>query len=260
MIKVVSGHTDIGGSTIALINLVNLFNQNGLDACLFGNSSFPIGKCTYTSIGVFNLEPDDILIYHFLPITERPNIKKVILTCHETNWFNIKKINPVYDNVHFVSQFQKEWQGVDGTVIPNLISKLKHKIRLVKDKPEIAGVIGSIDRNKRTHISIEKALEDGCNIIKLFGRITDNQYYLEKVAPLLEDNKVIYCGVMEDKQSMYNQLDIVYHSPELETFNMIKPECAAAGVAYVGNEGNDTKAEIWDDNRILEAWKNLLFT
>jgi len=59
-------------------------------------------------------------------------------------------------------------------------------------------------------------------------------------------------------QVVYDTVTDVYHSPELETFNLIKPECEHAEVNYHGDEGNDTQAEYWDDDQVYEAWKKLL--
>ena len=59
-------------------------------------------------------------------------------------------------------------------------------------------------------------------------------------------------------QAVYDAITDAYHSPKLETFNLIKAECQHANVNYHGDEGNDTQAEYWDDEKILEAWKTLL--
>jgi len=107
------------------------------------------------------------------------------------------------------------------------------------------------------HLSIEKALEDGHTDIRLYGAITEGQYFNDEVLPLLGD-KVSYRGISVDMQSVYDILTDVYHSPLLETFNLIKAECEVTGIYYHGNEGNDTQAEYWDDKSIFEAWKKLL--
>lgn len=255
MIKVATGFCGPGGSTIALNTLVNLFNDNGISSCLYGGDQPWEGiTCKYNFIKNISLSKDDILVYHFIPLTNKTPAKKQILSCHETIVFPIKDIkNLKYDAVHYVSSFQKEWQKIDGTVIPNPIRKFTK----TEKKFKVAGIIGSIDPNKRVKESILKAQKDGFDRIKLYGNLTDYNYFFKEVLPLLSDN-VTYNGVAKDMDKVYSGLSHVYHSPLLETYNLIKPECEAAGVTYVGDEGNDTKAEVWSNEKILEAWKTLL--
>ena len=189
---------------------------------------------------------------------EMPKVscKKVILSCHETEVYNIRKKNTSFDTIHYVSQFQKDWQALNGTVIPNVISPLRPKL---KSDFRVAGILGSIDRNKRVVESISRALEDNITDIRLYGNVSDMEYFMHEVVPLLGGN-VCYRGVYTNPQQVYDSLTHVYHSPKLETYNMIKPECQAAGVTYMGLEGNDTQAEVWNDDRIFEAWKTLLLS
>ena len=257
MIKVISGFTGPGGSTVAFNTLVNLFNENGLKACLYGNYKWDGITCAYKDVSEINVTPHDIVIYHFQIIPRLP-AKKQILSCHETDVFAIKKLpNLVYDKVHFVSEFQKEWQGIEsGIVIPNPIRKFSKRTN--DGSKNVVGIIGSIDPNKRAHESITRALKDGHTDIRLYGALTNFSYFHEYVQPLLSDI-VTYRGVSIDMDKTYNQLTHVYHSPLRETYNLVKPECQAAGVIYNYACGNDPKAEVWDNNRILEAWKTLLF-
>lgn len=256
MIKIATGYCGPGGSTVVFNSLVNLFNENDMPACLYGRAQHKWDgiDCEFKDFNELLIKRDDILIYHFMQLSQRFVCKKQILSCHETNVFKIKDIPGLeYDAIHFVSQFQKDWQGVDGVVIPNPIRKFKK----IKKDWFSAGIIGSIDPNKRVHESILRAKKDGFTTIRLYGRITDFNYFYTKVEPLLSTD-VSYNGVATDMDKIYAGLSHVYHSPELETYNLIKAECAAAGVTYVGNEGNDTKAEIWSNDRILEAWKSLI--
>jgi hypothetical protein len=45
MIKIISGHSAEGGSTEILINLTNLFNENGYDCIFYGLHDFHLGRC-----------------------------------------------------------------------------------------------------------------------------------------------------------------------------------------------------------------------
>jgi len=256
MIKIISSWGGPGGSTVAFDNLVNMFNERGEEACLYTPTKWDGVTCKWDSHENIKFHKDDVVIYHFMKFTKRPPVKKLILSCHETSVFTIKEHSDLlYDDAHFVSKFQKEWQGVDGHVIPNIIHKYTPNPN--KAKGTCAGVLGSIDANKRTHKSIAKALEDGHSDVRLYGAITDPNYFSSEVLPLL-GSKVSYRGIAKDMQVVYDTLTDVYHSPELETFNLIKPECEHAEVNYHGDEGNDTQAEYWDDDQVYEAWKKLL--
>jgi hypothetical protein len=256
-VKVLTGFSGPGGSTIALSTLVNLFNENGIDSCLYGPFGWDGITCKFSNLQThLKINQDDVVIYHFIPIKNKLPCRRQILSCHETVVFPLKQLpDLVYDKVHFVSEFQKSYQGIEGTIIPNPIRKFTK----TKKDFKVAGIIGSIDPNKRVEESIARAKADGFSDIRLYGNLTDAPYFQTKVLPLLSD-QVTYRGVAVDMDKVYSQISHVYHSPMLETFNLIKPECIAAGVEYNGKEGNDTKAEYWDNKRILESWKTLLFT
>jgi hypothetical protein len=256
MIKIVSGWGGPGGSTVAFNNLVNLFNKKGMVSCLYTPTKWEGVTCKWDSHQNLSFSKDDVIIYHFMRFNNKPPVRKIILSCHETAIFPLKKQKDlIYDDIHFVSKFQKEWQGVDGHVIPNVFSK--YAPRDNKFKVTCAGIIGSIDVNKRTHQSISRALDDGHNDVRLYGGITDMSYFNTEVLPLLGE-KVSYRGIASDMQVVYDTITDVYHSPKLETFNLIKPECEHAEVNYHGDEGNNTQAEYWDDDKVYEAWKKLL--
>jgi len=253
VVRIVTAYSNLGGSTVAHINLTNLFNSKGLDTILYGPQDWHLDKCKSDKVSDAILFPDDHLIIHCTNLPEKPKCKKIILSCHETNVFPVSSVpNPVWDGIHFVSQSQKDWQGVEGTVIPNVVSKIKpHKY-----KTFVAGVIGSIFEHKQTELSIKRARKDGY-LVKIFGFIEDPNYFFQKVFPLLNEN-VMYCGVVDDKQKIYDEVDIVYHSSQRETFNFIKAECKVAGVAYNGLDSADPNSEYWEDDKIFEAWKDLL--
>ena len=94
----------------------------------------------------------------------------------------------------------------------------------------------------------------------MYGAITDNAYFETSVKHYLLDDRIKHFGVAIDMDYVYGQLTHVYHSPLLETFNLIKPECESAGVKYIGDEGNITEAEYWPNDKIIEAWKKLIYS
>ena len=89
MVKIFSGWTNKGGSTVALINLTNALNERGVDCIFYGPHDWHLDKCKSGKLegGNLPIDGDDNVIFHFLQLKERPNAKKVLLTCHEKWWF-----------------------------------------------------------------------------------------------------------------------------------------------------------------------------
>ena len=256
MINIMTGYSSAGGSTVVFNTLVNLFNENGMPSCLYGPYKWKGINCNFKPITKADPKKEDYTIFHFLDFKKRIPSKKIILSCHETELLRVKNVNKsLYDTVVYVSEYQKKWQGVEGVVIPNPIRSFTKKEN--DGTKTVASIIGSIDQNKRAHLSIQKALSDGFKDIRLYGNITDFKYFKTFVHPYLSD-EVTYRGVANDMDKVYKQTSHVYHSPLQETFNLIKYECANAGVIYVGNEGNDPKPEIWANDKIVEAWRKVL--
>ena len=182
MIKIVSGYTDKGGSTTAFINLTNFLNENGVDCVFYGPHEWHLNKCKSSLMKDLVYDEDDIIISHFLDLKERPNVKKVILSCHEKWWFPVGKIKQHWDTVVFLHDqhrtFHNDYKG-DYTIIPNLKENLK-----ISDKTNvknIAGIIGTIEDRKQTHVSIQRSLKDKCEKIYLFGHVGDEKYFNDYV-------------------------------------------------------------------------------
>ena len=144
MIRIFSGWGNMGGSTVAFINLVNLLNKNGHDAILYAPKSGTPPKAWFSdqckseviesyflkdfintprqaetvlaNSGFLNeaLELGDILICHLLPLyfenIDKGRLKKVIYSCHETDLYSVSGINmSKFDYIHYVSEFQKDF-------------------------------------------------------------------------------------------------------------------------------------------------------
>ena len=102
-VKIISGHTNPGGSTIAQINLCNLFNDRGLDAVFYGPHDWHLDKCRADKTANLELRSDDHLIVHYLVMPEMPAVSgRVILSCHEKHNYPIVKIKRFWDGIHFV--------------------------------------------------------------------------------------------------------------------------------------------------------------
>ena len=259
MIKIITGWSNPGGSTVAHINLCNLFNQNGMDCILYGPHDWHLDKCRADKIDNGRIDKDDIIISHYIAIPKSVKSRKHIFSCHETNLcpingnFNLSNFNLI----HYVSNSQKNWHKVNYpyVIIPNVIDDLKPN---KKPSLGIAGVIGSIDPHKRTHLSIEGAILDGYLNIYLYGAIGDENYFKTKILPYVTTGRVIYKGHENDKQKMYDSINTVYHSSVRETFNYIKVECDKTGTIYRGLDSANTDAEYKSKEEILELWKAIL--
>ena len=66
MLRIVSKYSGPGGSTIAFINLCNLFNQHGIDCIFYGPDPWHLDQCRSKDIEEFFVERGDSLIVHLL--------------------------------------------------------------------------------------------------------------------------------------------------------------------------------------------------
>jgi len=231
MIKIATGFSHGGGSTIAHINLVNELNKLNIEAKLYGPHDWHLNKCNSDLLQNFKINNSDIVLIHFLNINFRPDCKKFILSCHETKLFPLKELpHEHYDLVHFVSDFQKNWHNITHKNV--IIPPITYAVNWLGKKTNCAGVIGSIDPNKRTHLSIERALLDGYQKVLLFGNISDHTYFFSFIQPFIKSGKAIMVGHLDNKELMYNSVDKVYHSSIIECCPLVKAECILSGIPY----------------------------
>lgn len=257
-IKIISGHSEKGGSTTSFINLTNSLNDLDFDVTFYGPHSWHIDKCKSGFLKEVTFNQDDIIIIHFLNLPQRPNVKKIILGLHEKNLFEISKMNQFWDTVVFLNDehknYHSEYSG-DYVIIPNITENLVKKDKKELDK--IAGIVGTIDINKQTHISIERALRDGCDKIYLFGNITDKSYFENNVSILLSE-KVVHYGFMENKQEMYDMIGRVYLSSKSEVAPLVKDECESTGTLFFGNSVTNYHNTLLTNQEKIDRWKNIL--
>jgi hypothetical protein len=262
MIKVVSAYSGPGGSTVALAALCNLFNSNGLRCEYYGVSEWVrarLNRDCFRPHKALALKKDDFVIWHMIrPPNPRPQVRKFVLSCHETNLYPVAEVKDGFDAIHFVSRFQQEWHGVDGVVIPNIIEKFTKRDKRTTHK--VAGIVGSIDKHKRVHLSLERALTNPeVDRVEIWGLITDFAYFQDQVVPSL-GSRTSYHGLSKNMQEVYDRLDVVYASSQRECLPMIQGECLQAGVEYQGlpESTRDASDYIFDDQLVLEKWKRLL--
>ena len=257
MVKIVSGYSDKGGSTTAFINLTNFFNNNGIDCTFYGPHDWHLNKCKSDLLKNVKYDVDDIVIFHFLDLKERPNVKRVILSCHEKWWFPVGKITKYWDTVVFLHNqhrdYHKEYTG-DFVIVPNLKEDLNASDKT--NVKNIAGIIGTIEDRKQTHVSIQRALKDKCEKIYLFGHVGDDNYFNNYVKPLLLP-KVVQYGHTTNKQEMYDMIGKVYHSSKGEVACLVKDECYLTNTEFYGNEETNNEVSKLTNDEVLILWKNL---
>lgn len=261
-VRILSGWSNPGGSTVAFINLTNLLNDAGIDTVFYGPHKWHLDKCKAEPTDRLDItDKDDVLIAHYVPLKdEEIPLRKVIFSCHETNLFLMDKC-PLggVDVVHFVSENQREWHGIDhpSVVIPNVVDVGK---RRGNHKRNAVGIIGSIDSHKQTGLAIREALkkEPKQTKVLIFGNVSNEQYYKEEVKPLLTNKRVQIMGKYDDKTKMYNMIDAAYHASKRETYGYIKHECDMQGIPFYDMFHSSSHSEYWPKERILEAWKDLL--
>lgn len=260
MIKIISGWSNEGGSTFALINLTNTLNQYGYETIFYGPHKWHLDKCNSGLLdNTVTVDENDKLICHFIHLPNRPNAKKVILSCHEKNLLQVGKIKPYWDEVIFLNEKQRDYHSDyngDFKIIPNLKEVLKKKNNIT-DSKKIAGVIGSIDENKQTHISIERAFSEGYEKVYLFGNVTDLNYYEKYVTPLMNENVIKY-GFESNKQKIYDMVDAVFLSSKSEVASLVKDECESTGTKFYGNVATDHDVKELSNDEIIKEWINIL--
>lgn len=255
-VKIVSGWSGPGGSTTVFVNLTNYFNSKGLDCTFYGPQDWHMNRCKSSKLSELKLEKDDVLICHYLNFAQRPEVKKVLFACHEKWWFDFSKVRTFWDKAIFLHEehrnYHSAYQG-PSTIIPNIKEELHSNDK--SDLDLVAGVIGAIEDRKQTHISIERAIEDGCKQVFLFGNIQDPSYYDKKVKPLLADGKVIHTGYADSKQEMYDSVGRVYHSSKGEVACLVKDECFSTGTKFFGNEETDNTVSELTNEEIFSLWQ-----
>lgn len=258
MVKIISGYSEKGGSTTAFINLTNIFNDNGIECVFYGPHEWHLDKCEGDLLKNYKPEYNDKLITHFLKLPKRPVAKKVVLSCHEKWWFEVGDIPQYWDTAIFLHQDHKDYHwryNGDHTIIPNFKEDLVSKQK--DDLDKVAGIIGTIEDRKQTHESIDRALNDGCDQILLFGHIGDQKYFDVEIKPRLND-KVKLMGHSTNKQGMYDSIGRVYHSSKGEVACLVKDECYLTNTKFFGGKETENIVSDLTNEEILNLWKKVL--
>ena len=260
MIRILSGWSNPGGSTTSFINITNALNEAGYETVFTGPHSWHLNKCRaeqYTPNSKLKINKEDILIVHFKNnFVERPPIRGFFLSCHEQDMFPLVNIKyNIFDKIHYVSEHQRKFHGLQHPyfIISNILEDLKSN---PKPAGKIGGIVGSIDKNKQVHISIQKALKDGCDKVYIYGLITEPWYWQNEVVKLVDGDKVVYKGYEEDKQKMYDSFTDLYFSSIRECAPYVPGEAKMAGKTIHAIEGKNYLGIEYefDKQKIVEHW------
>ncbi len=270
MIKILSTISEQGGSTIALINLTNVLNKAGYPTIFYGPHEWHLNKCKSRLLKFYEPTPQETLIFHHIHINERPQwAKRVLFVSHEKESFEVKDLNLFYDEAIFTNQKHYEYHQthlnhvIPHRIIPNFRRKLK-SVEKSSDAKKCAGVIGYIHPFKQTHISIQKAIDDGYEKVYLFGLLPDDEicfsYYEKNIDPLIKKypNQIIKYGFIENQSEMYAMINAVYFFPLTDVASHIQYECEATNTILYGNDVAYYADNTWSNRKILNAWIDVL--
>ncbi len=261
MIKIITGWSNKGGSTFAFMNLMKEFEKVGHECIMYGPHEWHLDKCNGAMLKDFVPQPDDIVISHFLQLQSRPNVKKLILNCHEKDVFEVAKAYKYWDNVVFLNEKQRKYhKDYFGPyeIIPNVKVHFEKNPKSEEAK-KTAGIIGSFDVNKQTHISIERAVNDGFEKVLLFGGVSDQNYYNNFVKPLVDKyDNVFEHGFVSNKQEMYDMIGTAYLSSKSEVASLVKDECFTTGTEFKGNHATNNDTIEMTNDEVIEKWIKVL--
>lgn len=255
MIKIITGYSERGGSTIALINLTNELNKRGYDCIMYGPHNWHLDKCKSDLNSNLKFDITDRVITHFVNLNHRPKVKKIVLSSHENWWFEVADINQYWDEVIFLHDNHRNYHWrYNGkySIIPNLKEDLYSSDK--SNVKNIAGIIGTIESRKQTHLSIQRALNDGCDKILIYGRIGEQHYYDMYVKSLIDNEKVVLMGHSLNKQEMYNSIEKVYHTSKGEVACLVKDECYLTNTEFYGNDQTENEVSKLTNDEIIDLW------
>lgn len=258
MIKIVTGYSGPGGSTLAFKNLCNEFNKRDLICEMYGPNEWhtQFGS-NFKSIKNLSLSKTDKVISHFIDLNP-PFVQNTIFSCHEMWWFDFKKINNNFSKVHFLTQKQADYHNSIKNYF--LLPNIKEQIQVTRDSSStnVAGVIGAIEHRKNTVASIERALKDKCSKVLLFGPVMDDKYFKDFIVPMM-GHGVIYMGYEKSKEAIYSKIDRVYHTSNGEVASLVKDECYSTGTLFFGNESTDNEVSKMSNDEIIKVWQEKFY-
>ena len=237
MIKILTGWSDPGGSTESFIRLTNMLNSKGHETALYGPHRWHLDKCQSDMLkSEMRIDADDVVLVHFLPIKKRLPCKKMIYVSHEKQLSPVTKQHYNYDVCVFLHDkhraFHGEYKG-PAVIIPNLYDEISVDKR--DGHEHVAGVIGTVDTNKRTHVAIQRAIEQKYKQVNIYGTINDPAYYEQHVKPLVDDKHVVYKGFCT-KQEIYSSIHAAFLASVSECASLVQQECHQTNTLFYGDD------------------------
>lgn len=257
-VKFVTGFGSFGGSTVALLEHCRLLCENGFEATLYADGDWHMGRFGDSrKMCDFSPGRDDIVVFHHMDPVVRPKCRRSVLYLHEKSLWSLRGRNLLpFDSIVYVSESQKEYHGVPGTVVPNPVSRMVDPNGHCPPGMNIAGVVGTIQQRKRQHISIERALADGRSKVLLFGDY-EEAYFNSHIRPMLSD-RVVYMGLFDpdDRMLMYNSFDCLYMFSSEESASLALGECRVLG-KQVFKSAEVSDYEMPSDSEIMDRWASV---
>lgn len=255
VIKILTGWSNPGGSTESFIRMTNELNNRGFDTMLYGPHDWHLDKCKSDILkNEMTVHPDDIILIHFLDIKKRLPAKKFIYVCHEKNLKPVGEEFHHYDACVFLHEKHREYHSQykgPSFLIPNLFDSFE--VKKHDTNKECAGVVGSIDINKRTHVSIQRAKKAEYKRIYIYGEVTDTEYYQECVEPLIDNEQVIFMG-FKPKSEIYSSIGAVFLSSKSECAPLVLQECYQTKTKFYGYKHFDYDITHDSNDEIIDKW------
>jgi hypothetical protein len=110
-IKIISGYSEKGGSTTAFINLTNELNKRGYNCTFYGPHKWHLSKCNSDLLSNFKFETDDRVICHYINLPKRPEVRKIVFSCHEKWWWSFNNLNKFWDTGVFLHEKHKQFHS-----------------------------------------------------------------------------------------------------------------------------------------------------
>lgn len=234
MIHHVCNNSEPSQRTLSLIYLINQLNNANLPATLYGNNSWPKGRCNFKKIDEFKIKRGDILILDGIKMHSlfdavniplsfysfgRKNriivlIKSIIKYIKNLLTFNYRFKTILYNphknqkNYHFDMDISNNEKLNFTKIIPPPIN-IEHEgaLYLFEDIEEVNDIS-------------EKIQEANQNSIILAGAITSPSYFKETIIPIIKSSKktIQYIGFQEEM----NALNINRNHIGANTENIVK--------------------------------------
>jgi hypothetical protein len=92
----------------------------------------------------------------------------------------------------------------------------------------------------------------------VFGTINDPEYYNQYVKSFASNPIVKFLNFEENKQLMYDSIDVVYHSSLSECASLVQEECLLTGTIFKGTENNTHDVINLSTEEIINLWCSVL--